>query len=89
MPATYDAGHHNFELRGGKIGAGCAAWLRASGGRGKVAVVLWLDEGARGGGGHRQEEVRRLRGQGAKFWAADRGGGAVGRWLRERRARGR
>ena len=57
----------------------------------EVAVGLWLCEGARGGGGRRQEEVRRLRGQGAKFffWAADKGEGAVVRWLREKRTRGR
>ena len=42
-------------------------------------MVLWLCAGARGGG-RRQEEVRRLRGQGAKFLDCQhrgRRGGAV------------
>jgi hypothetical protein len=56
--------------------------LRAAGG-GEGAVVLWLREGARGGGGHRQQEVRGLRAEVARLWAVGGGEEAVVLWLRE------
>ena len=46
-------------------------------------MVRWLREGARGGGGPHQQEVRGLRPKAAKLWAADGGEETVVRWLRE------
>ena len=55
---------------------------RAAGG-GEEAVVLWLCEGAHGGGGPHQQEVRGLRPEAAKLRAAGGGEEAVVLWLRE------
>jgi hypothetical protein len=57
------------------------AKLWAAGG-GEEAVVLWLREGARGGG-DQKEDVRELRPEGAKLWAAVGWEEALVRWLRE------
>jgi hypothetical protein len=46
-------------------------------------VVLWLREGARGGGEHLQQEVRGLRPEAAKLRAAGGGEDAMVLWLRE------
>ena len=47
-------------------------------------MVLWLREGARGGGGcQQQEEVRGLRLEAANFWYAIGGQEALVLWLRE------
>ena len=45
---------------------------------GKEAVVLWLREGARGGGEHQLQGA-----EGAKLWAAVGGEEALMLWLRE------
>ena len=55
---------------------------RAAGG-GEDPVVLWLREGARGGGERRHQEVRELQAEGAQLQAASRGEEALVLWLRE------